>query len=55
VYNLQSLARLGAAPHDAGERIERTLKLFAERLTTMGRAVPMMMAALSSWHAGEAR
>jgi uncharacterized protein YyaL (SSP411 family) len=51
VHNLQTLVRLGAAQDDAREKIERTLKLFSSRLTTMGRAVPMMMAALSSWHA----
>jgi hypothetical protein len=55
VHNLQTLARLGAAPHDARDKIERTLKLFAERLTKMGRAVPMMLAALSEWHAGGVR
>ena len=55
VHNLQTLERLGSAPRDAHDKIERTLKLFAERLTTMGRAVPMMLAALSAWHAGEAR
>jgi uncharacterized protein YyaL (SSP411 family) len=55
VHNLQTLARLGAAPHDASDKIERTFRLFAERLTKMGRAVPMMLAALSSWHAGGVR
>jgi hypothetical protein len=53
VHNLQTLARLGVAPDGAPEKIERTLKLFAERLTRMGRAVPMMLAALSEWHAGQ--
>jgi uncharacterized protein len=55
VRNLQTLERLGAAPHHARVKIERTLKLFADRLTTMGRAVPMMLTALSSWHHGDAR
>ena len=55
VRNLQTLARHGVAPDGARDRVERTLKLFATRLTTMGRAVPMMLAALSSWHSGEAR
>ncbi len=54
VHNLQTLARLGAAPDGARDKIERTLKLFASRLTTVGKAVPMMLAALSSWHANEA-
>jgi uncharacterized protein len=55
VHNLQTLARLGAAPDGARDKVERTLKLFAERLTTMGRAVPMMLTALSTWHAGGAQ
>src|SRR5262249_40855097 len=34
------------------ERIERTFRLFGARLEQIGRAVPMMAAALSAWHAG---
>ena len=34
------------------ERVERTLKLFGTRLEQMGRAVPMMAAALSRFVAG---
>ena len=51
VHNLLVLSHLvvgGAWP----ERIERTLKLFGTRLAQMGRAVPMMAAALSAYVAG---
>jgi uncharacterized protein YyaL (SSP411 family) len=51
VLNLQTLAHLtgdGSAPR----RVERTLALFAVRLADFGRAVPMMLAALSTYHAG---
>ena len=34
------------------DRIERTLRLFAARLEQLGRAVPMMAAALSTYSAG---
>jgi uncharacterized protein YyaL (SSP411 family) len=34
------------------DRIERTLRLFGTRLEQMGRAVPMMAAALSTYIAG---
>jgi uncharacterized protein YyaL (SSP411 family) len=34
------------------ERIERTLRLFAARIEQIGRAVPMMAAALSAYTAG---
>ena len=34
------------------EKIERTLRLFGTRLEQMGRAVPMMAAALSTYVAG---
>src|SRR5262245_15372320 len=34
------------------ERIDRTLRLFASRLELLGRAVPMMAAALSAYRAG---
>ncbi len=52
VFNLLALSHLGALPREASRRIERTFGLFAPRLTTMPRAVPLMSAALSSWHAG---
>jgi hypothetical protein len=34
------------------QRVERTLRLFAGRLTQLGRAVPMMLTALSAYTAG---
>jgi uncharacterized protein YyaL (SSP411 family) len=34
------------------DRIEKSLRLFGQRLEQMGRAVPMMAAALSTYHAG---
>jgi uncharacterized protein YyaL (SSP411 family) len=34
------------------EKIERTLGVFASRVTQMGRAAPMMLAVLSTYHAG---
>jgi uncharacterized protein YyaL (SSP411 family) len=52
VFNLLTLSHLGALAGSASSRIEQTFGLFAPRLTTMPRAVPMMAAALSSWHAG---
>ncbi len=42
----------GRSGGDAASKIERTLMLFAPRLTGAPRAVPMMLAALSAWHAG---
>ncbi len=51
VMNLLTLSHL--APDDAStDRIERTLRLFASRLEQMGRGVPMMAAALSTYVAG---
>jgi len=51
VLNLLVLSHLvqDAAWHD---RIEKTLKLFGTRLEQMGRGVPMMAAALSTYTAG---
>jgi uncharacterized protein YyaL (SSP411 family) len=51
VLNLLQLSHLVDEPawHD---RIERTLRLFGSRLEQMGRAVPMMAAALSTYIAG---
>jgi uncharacterized protein YyaL (SSP411 family) len=51
VGNLLVLSHL---VHDSAwpERIERTLRVFGSRLEQVGRAVPMMAAALSAYHAG---
>ena len=51
VLNLLTLSHL---THDRAmvDRIEQTLGAFGERLTQIGRAVPMMLAALSTYHAG---
>ncbi len=51
VLNLITLAHLNGNPVWAS-RIEQTLKLFGQRLEQMGRAVPMMAAALSAYTAG---
>ena len=50
VLNLLTLAHL-TGEADLFERIERTLKMFGQRLGQVARAVPMMMAALSTYHA----
>jgi uncharacterized protein len=49
-----NLLRLGHLTGDASarERAERALQLFAPRTESMPRAVPMMLAALATWHAG---
>jgi len=52
VLNLLVLSHLGVPGDDPTSRIERALSLFAPRITTVPRAVPMMLAALSAWHAG---
>jgi uncharacterized protein len=51
VINLLALSHLTA---DGGmaEKIEKTFGAFAERLAQLGRAVPMMLAGLSTYHAG---
>jgi uncharacterized protein len=54
VLNLQALSHLGAAPATAADTVERTLGLFAPRITQAPRAVPMMLCGLSAWHAGMA-
>jgi uncharacterized protein YyaL (SSP411 family) len=54
VHNLLTLAHLVDDP-DLWPRIEGTLKLFAARLDQIGRAVPMMAAALSHVAAGTAQ
>jgi hypothetical protein len=51
VLNLLTLSHLTADPHMA-QKIERTVSAFAGRAAQMGRAVPMMLAALSTYHAG---
>jgi len=51
VLNLLVLAQL-VEDRAWTDRIERTLRLFAARLEQLGRAVPMMAAALSTYRAG---
>jgi uncharacterized protein YyaL (SSP411 family) len=51
VLNLLVLSHLTNDP-SMPEKIEKTLGAFSQRLTQMGRAVPMMLAALSTYHAG---
>jgi hypothetical protein len=51
VLNLLVLSHL-VTDAQWGDRIERTLRLFATRLEQMGRGVPMMAAALSTYTAG---
>ncbi len=50
VMNLLTLWRLTGQSRYA-ERIERTMGFFASRLTRQARAVPMMLSALSTYHA----
>jgi uncharacterized protein YyaL (SSP411 family) len=49
--NLITLAHLTASP-DQAARVEGALRFFGPRLGRMARAVPMMMCALSAYHAG---
>jgi hypothetical protein len=51
VLNLLSLSHL-TGDQEMAARIERTLGSFASRAAQMGRAIPMMLAALSTYHAG---
>jgi uncharacterized protein YyaL (SSP411 family) len=51
VLNLIWLSHLAPDPQWS-DRIDRTLKLFGARLEQIGRAVPMMAAALSTYTAG---
>jgi uncharacterized protein YyaL (SSP411 family) len=51
VLNLMTLSHL-VTDAEWPERIEKTLKLFGSRLEKIGRAVPMMAAALSTYVAG---
>ena len=50
VMNLLTLSHLGVGSFS--EQIDRTLGAFASRLTQSGRVAPMMLAALSTYHAG---
>ena len=52
VFNLLTLSHLGVLQGIASARIERAFGAFAPRLETVPRAVPMMLAAASAWHAG---
>jgi hypothetical protein len=54
VMNLLTLSHLVEAPA-MNKKIERTLKLFGLRLEQLGRGVPMMGAALSTYWAGPAQ
>jgi uncharacterized protein YyaL (SSP411 family) len=51
VHNLLTLAHL-TGDEDARAKAERTLGRFGERAGRAARAIPMMLAALSAWHAG---
>ena len=51
VLNLLILSHLTADDAMSG-RIEQTLRGFSSRAAQMGRAIPMMLAALSTYHAG---
>jgi len=51
VMNLLTLAHL-LPERGFDEKIEQTLGMFASRSGTFGRAVPMMLAALSTYHQG---
>ena len=51
VLNLLAMSHL-TADASMAEKIEKTLGGFGARLTQIGRAVPMMLAALSTYHAG---
>jgi hypothetical protein len=54
VFNLLTLSHLDSASGEPAwrERIEKTFKYFGSRLEQMGRAVPMMAAALATYDAG---
>ncbi|MBP1635644.1 MAG: Thioredoxin-related protein [Acidobacteria bacterium] len=52
VLNLLALSQLGDRDDTAAARVERTLRAFEPRLSLASRAVPMMLAALSAYHAG---
>jgi len=50
VLNLLVLSHLGIG--NSSDQIARTLGVFAARLSQSGRVAPMMLAALSTYHAG---
>ncbi len=52
-----NLIRLSHLTGDAGaaDRVEQVLSAFGDRVSGMGRAVPMMLASLSTYHAGVAQ
>jgi uncharacterized protein YyaL (SSP411 family) len=52
VLNLLTLGHLFAEEPRFEEQIRQTLAAFASRAGQMGRSVPMMLAALSTYHAG---
>jgi hypothetical protein len=52
VLNLLTLGHLFADEKRFDEQIRQTLAAFASRAGQMGRSVPMMLAALSTYHAG---
>ncbi len=52
VLNLMTLVHLGALPDGTSARVERAFGAFASRIESAPRAVPMMLAAASAWHAG---
>jgi hypothetical protein len=51
VLNLLTLAHLTGA-EGAQEKVERTLARLGPKIGAAGRAAPMMLSALSAWHAG---
>jgi uncharacterized protein YyaL (SSP411 family) len=51
VLNLLTLAHL-TGDEEASRKAEQVLGAFSSRLNDLGRAVPMMLAALSTYHAG---
>ena len=51
VMNLLTLSHL-TGDAGAAEKVERTLRRFGSRLGQAARTVPMMMSALSTYHAG---
>jgi len=51
VLNLLSLVHLTNDP-DLSDRLERALATFGGRAASLGRAAPMLLAGLSSYHAG---
>ncbi len=54
VLNLLTIASLAPEP-ELHVRIEKTLKMFGPRLGQLARAVPMMAASLSAYHAAHAQ